>query len=99
MKVLVYGCRASQGRVISTCVCMCCQIPTSHGKGPPYAHAWMFPWPRPYSEERCMCQLLMNAKCCCGFRQEPRTASRFGYVGKECPLWDSQTGVAVFTLK
>jgi DnaJ-class molecular chaperone len=75
-----------QGGVTSTCVCMCCQIPAPHGKRPHYALAWMFPWPRPYSEERRMCQLLMDANCCCGFQREPRTASRSDFVGKECPL-------------
>src|SRR5256885_6681037 len=101
MRVLVSASlvRAHQGRVISTCVYTCCQIPASHGKGPRYAHAWKFPWPRPYSEAKCRCQPLMAAGCCCGFQREPRTAGHSDYVGKECLFRDSQTNVAIFTLK
>src|SRR5436305_1315007 len=104
MTVLVYALRvrvvrARQGGAISICVCMCCQIHASHGKEPRYAHASMFPWPRPCSEARCTCPLLMGANCCCGFRRELRTARLSDYEGRVCLFWESQTSVVISTLK
>src|SRR5689334_1329075 len=101
MTVLVYASpvRVRVARVISTCVCMCCQILTSHGKEPPCAHAWRFPWPQPYSEARCRCQPPMVVDFCCEFRREPRTARRSDYEGRVCLFWARKISVVTSTLK
>jgi len=50
-------------------------------------------------DDKCRCQLLMDADCCCGFRRGLRTAGHSDYAGRVCLLWDSQRSEVTSTLK
>ncbi len=49
-------------------------------------------------DDKCRCQLLMDADCCCGFRRGLRTAGHSDYAGRVCLLWDSQRSEVTSTL-